>query len=57
MGTGGSVNQKNKTFNEKKEKDKKKERDYIPELEIKGKKRLIDFNEINRIKKTIRYNM
>ncbi len=31
MGTGKSVNKENKTLNENKEKDKKLERDYIPE--------------------------
>ena len=53
MGTGGSVNQKNKTFNENKEKDKKKERDYIPEKVVKGEKTLKNFNEINRIQKKL----
>ena len=38
MGTGGIVNKENKTLNENKEKDKKKERDYIPEDTIKKKK-------------------
>ena len=53
MGTCGSAIKKNKTFNEKKEKDKKKERDYIPEERIKGEKRLIHFTDINRIQKKL----
>ena len=39
MGTGGSVNKENKTLNENKEKDKKLERDYIPQNLIIGEKR------------------
>ena len=56
MGTGESVNKENKTLNENKEKDKKLERDYIPENIIIGEKSVIFIDEIKRIQKK-RYNV
>ena len=46
----------NKTLNENKEKDKKLERDYIPENIIIGEKSVIFIDEIKRIQKK-RYNV
>ncbi len=53
METCGSAIKENKTFKEHKEKDKKNERDYIPEDIIIGERRLIPFKEVNRIQKKL----
>ena len=53
MGTCGSVIKEKKTFNENEKKDKKIDKDYIPENLTIGQKRVIPFNEINRIQKKL----
>ena len=51
MGTGGSAIKEKKTFNEKK--DKKQDKDYVPENLIIGQRRVIPFNEVKRIEKKL----
>ena len=53
MGTKGSVIKEKKTFNENEKKDKKQDKDYVPKNLIIGERRVIPFNEINRIQKKL----